>query len=150
RVFGGFEDSAPSKLARASHTILEGMLKKDSEIQEAATKEQLANIFKRLPGVRRTRAALCANDIFISTTAPPRTLSELLEACEQTAGGPLYQRYLCYYNGEPGCENPPRDTANGEVRQFYRQLQSSLHCRESLNESLNPMPPPEQVLRLIF
>lgn len=150
RVFGGFEDSAPSKFTRASHTILEGMLKKDSEIQQAATKEQLANIFKRLPGVRGTRAALCANDTFISTASSPRSLTELQQACEQVAGGPLYQRYLCYYNGEPGCENPPQDTANGEVRQFYRQVQSSLHCRESLSESLNPLPLPDQVLRLIF
>jgi hypothetical protein len=151
-LFGGYDGSAPANSQIAGHTILEDMLKKDGALQNAKTAESLKTIFNSIKNIRQTTAAICVGDN-IATNKGVVNIPKLEELCRNRSDGELKQKYDCYANALPGCENPPGDTQAGVLRQYYQELQRSSHCDDEVNNGLadrQDVPSREKVLSLMF
>lgn len=147
-VVVGFDKKGPLGNSPSNWALLKDFLSKDKELSQIKDQNELQKAFKKLDGVRITDAAICVGDTF-SNKFVTMDLANIQSMCE---GAFLKDAkvYTCYLNAEKGCENPPANTANSELRSFYEQLQDYAHCKEVLQpEQQVGMPSADTMIRLI-
>ena len=154
-VFAGYDGKGWLKDRVESHTYLEDYLRFENAIVGARDERQLRDAVGHIRNFRRDNA-ICANNLMITPTGSGllvRSTEQILEACrrEDPNKKALAARYLCFYEARKGCENPPTDDDQTDLRKYYRILQGSAHCRADLTEQhRSDDPSADDVRNLIF
>ncbi|MEK2689254.1 hypothetical protein [Bdellovibrio sp. GT3] len=147
-VVVGFDKKGPLGNSPANWALLKDFLTQEKKLSAIKDENELQKALKRLDGVRITDAAICVGDKF-SNKSVTMDLKNVQSMCQ---GAYLKDAkiYTCYLNAETGCENPPANTSNSELRRFYEQLQDYAHCKEVLEPDQQVgMPSADTMIRLI-
>lgn len=147
-IIAGFDGKAPLGIRVGSATYLEDILNQESELTKIKDKEALKKAFKKFREIRDMNAALCAGENYV-TNSVALNLKEIFGMCAKVDLPKIKEIYSCYKNAEKeACKNPPRNTAQSDLRGIYNELQTYQHC---FVENTDPeLPSPETIIRLIF
>lgn len=148
-LIAGYDGRAPLANSPSSSVYLEDVLVKEKELTKIKDKNELEKAFKKIKDVNNVHSALCAGDIFVNKMGAA-DVNALKGMCENLPIAKWNERLTCYKAGQPGCENVPKDTAAGELRQIYNEVHAVDHCRELAPEKSVGLPEPGGVLRLLF
>ena len=154
KLIGAYNGQGPLGYMKANKVYLEGLITKTDEIIQAKTKEDAQAVFKTIEYVNNAqvglKAGICLNSDVIITNTSISSISEALRNCKELSNKKLEDKYVCYKNGLPGCEDLPAVTNGGPLREFYAYLNDTHACNDVLAEAGHVRPPSESVLRLIF
>lgn len=152
-LVSGYDDQAPLNDKPYGWKYLAGVLEKEDELMEATDAAKLQRLLKRIPGANQTHAAIYACGSYASNN-DAYELADLALKCDTFISEVkrLAEPYLCYKGAkEPGCENPPDQTSQGPVREFYEALHKADACRNlEIGDWDNMDYNRDEVLRLIF
>lgn len=152
-LVSGYDDQAPLNDKPYGWKYLAGVLEKEDELMQATDAKKLQRLLKQIPGANQTHAAIYACGSFASN-GDYYELADLALKCDNFISEVkrLADPYLCFKNAkEPGCENPPDQTSQGPVREFYEALHKADACRNlEIGDWDNMDFNRDEVLRLIF
>lgn len=149
-MVAGFEGSAPANTQAASANLLQDALEKEKMLSQLKDENAVQKALKQLKGGQITTSALCVGDKWASNTDKFDIEKRKQECTGKFLEDPKIQRYDCYLKGKPECQNVPKDTQSGEMRQIYNFLQSNSICDEVLRAQSRNFPSRDTALRLIF
>lgn len=151
RIVGGYDGSGPLASHSVGHRYLEEFLRRDSKLGAAKTPSDLMSMFRKLPAIRQLEAAIATREI-LANGEGARTIEDYYKDCVKVdTSSELRRAYDCYMSGAKGCEDPPRDTKKGVLRQFYNELHGIEHCRALLTVKGDAgLPRGREVLALIY
>lgn len=146
-LLAGFEEKGPLGDRPAGFSYLEDLLKKEKKLTEIKDLKTLGKEFNKLANVNQLKSSLCVGNNYASKTRLA-DLNDFGKDCNPEKINKLYEKQECYLFGKPGCTDIPQDTSNGEIRQFYNELQKTMACnKENVRVFiLNP----KAILNLIF
>jgi hypothetical protein len=149
----GYNGVAPANDKPAGWNYLEAVLKQELDLIAETDQKKLQRMLKNMPGVNfMPAAAFNRGDCFIS---PSDTFSftELMSRCKDLMAKLKTQQdqYNCYLKAEnEQCANPPSDTRNGVIRQFYNLVQNAGPCGELEEYRGQLRISRDQVIRMVF
>lgn len=149
-MIAGYDGKAPLGDKPANWAYLEDVLKKEKKLTEARDKAALAKIFKSISGANQVNSAICVHSDDVVTLDKVVSIKDEMEKCKSDGSEAMQKKYYCYAKAEPGCEDLPKETGSGPIREFYEYLQNTHHCTSLLEEQGVIRPSPDEVLRLIF
>lgn len=147
QVLAGYEVRSPLGIYDESAIYLKSFLSKDASLRAATSVRKAHQIFRSVEKVAEVDGAALVGDYYM-TYDEADSVAEMLKRCAKFPE-PLLEKYRCYNNAQPGCENPP-DDHQGPLRDFYTYLQVNRHCSELLSEQYRDIPTPERLIRLIY
>lgn len=146
-AFIGYRNRSPLGIRPSSGRLLKSYLFKEQVFLAAQETQEAHQVFRSLDLVADLDATAVRGNIFFAyDRAAP--VSELLAKCDQF-DPKLMEQYICFWEGQPGCENPPANHL-GPLRQLYSYLQINRHCQDILRSKHPKLPTPEQLVRLIY
>lgn len=151
RIVGGYGGSGPLASQKLGHEYLRAFLRRDQKLGAAKTPQELMSQFKSLPAVRQLTAAIATREA-LANGSSARSIEDYYKDCEKIdTNSPLRKTYDCYVRGDQGCEDPPRDTKKGVLRQFYNEVHGMDHCRALLTIKGDAgLPAGKEVLALLY
>ncbi len=152
-LVSGYDDQAPLNDKPYGWKYLAGVLEKEDELMQATDAKKLQKLLKKIPGASQTHAAIYACGSYASN-GDYYELADLALKCDNFISEVkrLADPYLCFKSAkETGCENPPDQTSQGPVREFYEALHKADACRNlEIGDWDNMDYNRDEVLRLIF
>lgn len=151
----GYNGSAPAADKLDGHTYIYNALARHKQLAGAHTPGQIKDLAsKMIPPNLTTNASICLPNQKIVNRLAYQDMKDIWAKCPA-----MYEKLSasssmldCYRNGSPGCENPPTDTHNSPLRDFYNQVQNFQPCYEEPANGNNyrRAASPEELIRLIF
>jgi hypothetical protein len=146
-AFIGYRNQAPLGIRPASGKLLKSYLINEVSFRSAPTPKEAHVIFRQLDLLADLDATAVFGDEYFAYERYGN-IQEMLKLCDEF-DVPLLEKYACYNQGKPGCENPP-DDHRGPLRELYTFLQVNRHCRDILMQKHGMLPTPESLIRLIY
>lgn len=112
--------------------------------------DQGALIQKKFSSIKHTQSldgTLLVGNYYL-TSREYFEVEEMIAKCENMPEQ-HYQNFLCYFNGEESCQNPPKNR-RGPLRDFYSFLQKNKHCDVILREKYPSMPSTDYLIKFIY
>lgn len=150
-LIGGYDGSAPLAHIPAGHQYLTDLLMKGQSMIEEAKKKNINDYAKKnLSTLLNLNAAVylqCGDDNNFYYSAKSRDLGFNqfnMKACENITKLKEIEAALAKYNN--GDSEPPKDTAQGDLRKIYNDARALEHCFESKNINVDV----SRVFNLLF
>lgn len=148
-LIAGYDGRAPLANSPSSSKYLEDVLKKEKTLAKIKDRSELEKQFKGLQDISNVHGALCAGDLYASRKGV-LDMVILKEMCKSMPLEKWNERVSCYKTGQMGCEDVPKDTSHGELRQIYNEVQAHTHCNEFAGNSGRQTPNADEIIRLIY
>lgn len=145
----GFDGAAPLGDKPAGQMYLKDALTKEKSLIAARDEKELGSLFKQIRGRAMVNAAVCSGDSFASNKKIS-SLKKLKEECRAEDNSKGMEVFECYAMAKVGCENPPSNTGNSPLRNYYNFLQETSHCEPMYAQIGAYRPTRDQVIRLIY
>lgn len=153
KFIAGFYDSAPANSSPPGIKLLEDLLSREGLAHQAQSKEAIASFFDGTIA-RRMNTSMCINGHY-KDPKNSFAMSEIDvkgQSCIDRFPKELHEKYECYIKGEVGCESPPPNTKESDLRGYYNWLQANEICltNEKFLERFPTAGDIQSTLRLIF
>ncbi len=146
KLIGGFIDMAPINTATASHTVLEGLLRREREIETAKNVASLRRSISSVENINQTYAAVyaesCGQNMYYYNKAASYygeedpnmsggthfTNFDTAFRCESLSAADkanIRRRIMGYYLGNTPI---PADTSHGDLRNLYMFARNNSRC----------------------
>jgi|GEM_PF-4510308 len=153
KIMAGYPGEAPANDKLAGHQFMERFLSRESTLLNQRNPASLREEVRRIiPPEIASTAAICLPDKKYATRSGIDDMEKTWKRCEELReimrnDGQIDQ---CFQRALVGCENPPADTHDGPLRNFYRAIQETRPCRYNPRFRDMEIPNGERVIRLIY
>jgi hypothetical protein len=146
----GFHDSGPADGSPPSLALMSKVLKDENAAYLTTAKK----FFNKYLEALDMHTSMCVKGEYVDSENdfPLSDIDKVGEACLKSFPDDLQKKYECYEKAEPGCENPPKDHQNSDLRKYYTYLRKNDVCLTNpvFSARHSDTGDPDNVLRLIY
>ena len=154
KMVAGFDGRGPDDSRKANWTFLKDLMVKEKPLTEARSTADAEKLVKGLDNINNLTYG-----VYLDCNGSPDTLfnsqgtfklKEEMAKCPTLDQPKTIERFWCYQEARPGCEDVPADTTGGELRKIYKYVHDTFHCDEVLTKMGSERPLPDEAMRLLF